>query len=71
MSAELIIKVRYTDQTYLAKASGAKLSASCTISAIESARALVRKLGADPDTLAHSESQSGMDVFHCTAAART
>lgn len=47
----MIITVRFTSNTYLAKAKGHKASASCTAGPRQAAEALARKLGLDPSQL--------------------
>ena len=45
------MKVRYTGGTYVARITGQKVTASCTISARDAAVALARKIGVSPESL--------------------
>lgn len=51
------INVRQSTGTYIAKAKGCKLSASCTSGPAQAAEALVHKLGLSPDLLQETTSQ--------------
>lgn len=65
-----VIIVRYTGMTYLARIAGLKASASCTMSALDAARAIVRKLNLDVGSLQHQHQPvpaPGLQIFTCTA----
>lgn len=66
-----VIMVRYTGMTYLARIAGLKASASCTMSALDAARAIVRKLNLDVESL-QAQLQPvpapGIEIYTCTAA---
>lgn len=47
----MIISVRFVTGTYVARAKGQKVTASCTVGAHQAAEALARKLGLAPDGL--------------------
>lgn len=63
------IKVRYTGGTYVARITGHKGTASCTISAREAAVALARKIGASLESLHVTSTTAGRagdtTVFSC------
>ncbi|WP_296250360.1 hypothetical protein [Pseudomonas sp. UBA4194] len=68
MHDEQTIKVRYTSGTYIARISGLKSTASCTISPVDAARAMARKIGADPHSVRRIAGQTG-EVFICRQSA--
>lgn len=57
------ITVRYTSNTYLARAKGHKGTTSCTIDARQAAETMARKLGLDPLLLQLDTSSNGSSVF--------
>lgn len=55
------ITVRYTSNTYVARAKGHKGTASCTINARQAAEAMARKLNIDPKQLIYVTDHGGKD----------
>jgi hypothetical protein len=55
------ITVRYTSNTYVARAKGHKGTASCTIDARQAAEAMARKLKLDPKQLIYVTDHGGKD----------
>lgn len=60
MPAEVMINVRQSTGTYIAKASGHKPTASCTAGAAQAAESLAKKLGLAPGMI-QEQSREGLD----------
>ncbi len=51
MRTQVEILIRYSTGTYVARVKGHKQTASCTVSALEAAKVMARKLDLDPEFL--------------------
>lgn len=63
MEPAVIITVRYSTGTHVARARGHKVTASCTESARRAAERLAEKLGHNPDLVQLEDSDSTTHTF--------